>query len=201
MPEPQDLGRRRRICRVALGATAAALLLVTACGDREPASTASRPTIDPVVIGSSSSPPAAVLPTKVQLGEQYLAIVGPFNSTVAEANLTLRAPSSPLASRKAAAGKIADANWAVTGKLRTLKDSIAPPPSGYLAANSTLYQDLSVAIDALIENSMALQANFTAMRDAKTVDAFNAAEAAVNDDGVAARRIRILLGLPDIPTT
>ena len=201
MPEPRDLGRPRRICRVALGATTAALLLVTACGDHEPASPTSRPTIDPAAIGSSSSSPAAALPTKAQLGEQYLAIVGPFNSTVAEANLTLRAPSSPLASRKAAAGKIADANWAVTGKLRTWKDSIAPPPSGYPAANSTLYQDLSVTIDALIEHSMALQANFTAMRDAKTVDAFNAAEAAVNDDGVAARRIRVLLGLPDIPTT
>lgn len=186
---------------MAVSATATALLAVTACGDADRAGPTAGPAFDPVAISSSSGSPQPALPTKAQLGEQYLAIVGPFNSTAAEANLVLRAPSSSLASRKAAAGKIADANWVVIGKLRTMKDSIAVPPSGYPAANSALYQDLSLAIDAMIEDCMAIQSAFTAMRDARSTDTFTAAESAVNDNGVPARRMRVLLGLPDIPAT
>jgi hypothetical protein len=194
-------GRTTGRTTVALAVCAVSLFAVTACGSAEPAPAVPVPAgaVEPVAVTVSSAPAKPVLPSKADLGARYLAIVGPYNTALDAVVADLDAESAPLSKRRAAAGKVADANWALTGELRALKESIVPPATGYPAEDASFYRNLYAALATMVEENMSAQVQYTAMRDAISRAEFDVAYAGLYLDGVAPRRVRSMLGLPDVP--
>jgi hypothetical protein len=150
---------------------------------------------------ASVSASAVALPTKAELAAKYTEVVKPYNEAAKEAGPIVISKESPLPDRIAAAARMAEANWATIEPLRVLRTSIAPPPSGY-PVDDAFYRDLHAAFGGLIDAAVAEQGRWAGMQEAKTPAAFDALwkRHFTLDDGAAARKVRSLLGLPDVQT-
>lgn len=200
-------GLRAPVRIAVLAATAAGLLAVTACGTTDetvaaPPAAVTAAKAEPVALKASTAPPPVVLPVKADLGQQYLELVSPYNRTLSAQLPTFCASNPSLSRLRAAAGRIADANWTLLTNVRTLKESIAPPATGYPSGEEgTYYRGLYASLAALLEEKTADQVAYAAMRDAPTWTEFNIAYASLSTDGVAPRKVRALLSLTDVPST
>jgi hypothetical protein len=153
----------------------------------------------PASVSASAATSAEALPTKADLAARYTEAVKPYNEAAKEAGPIVISKQSPLPDRIAAAARMAEANWATIEPLRVLRTSIEPPPSGY-PADGPFYRDLHAALGSLIDGAIAEQGRWAAMQEAKTPEAFDALwrQHFDLDDGATARKVRSLLGLPDI---
>jgi hypothetical protein len=136
------------------------------------------------------------------LAEKYLAAVAPFNETLRRVLAVLDSSTSQLAQRKAAAGEMAAANWTLIVQIRLIRKTVEMPELGY-PTDASFYTDLDSGLGEMIDRAISAQDGWTRLRDARTSVQFNDTwtSPTFSDDGNPQRRVRSLLGLPDIPTS
>jgi hypothetical protein len=149
---------------------------------------------------AASASPAQALPTKADLAAEYSRIVGSYNSTARSTAPVTTSKTSSIEQLNDAADRMASANWSTLEPLMAMRRSVEMPAAGY-PTDAAFYRDLHSALGTLIDVTTAQQNHWVAMREAQTREQWEAAWDKYNDtdDGSAARRIRALLGLPDIP--
>jgi hypothetical protein len=177
---------------IAVGAIGLSMLTVAACG----AAT------QPRRAGSVSASPVKVavnLPTKDQLATEYLAIVTPYNDVLRRSWPQIEAGTT-LAKGKGIGSDMATANWTKIEKLRAMRKSVEVADGNY-PTDKAFYTDLHLTLGQSIDKSLKVQELWTSLRDARTAEEFDKAlqDTSFDDDGSIARRLRSLLGLPDIP--
>jgi hypothetical protein len=187
---------KRGFVFVAIGLS---LLSATACG---PAKSRGGTTAGTLADTGPSSASAAAMPTKGDLADRYVAASGPYNAALRRNLPTLNSDSATLAQRKSGAADMANANWTLMEKYRAIQQSVEMPPGGY-PRDADFYKEIKEAIGRSIEKSLKNQDLWTRMRDARTLDELNTAwdDDTYYDDGSTQRRVRSLLGLPDVPNS
>jgi hypothetical protein len=179
----------------AIVATAIGLSMLSAaaaCGDAKQ-STQARPAV------SSSSPVAVTLPTRNELADKYLAAAKGYNDVWFKT--TPMTEKTTLAQGKTVGRDMADANWKLIERYREMRKSIEVP-NGEYPTDKDFYNDVHITLGQAIDLALHTHELWTRMRDATTHDELMEAwnDPSFTDDGTVARRMRSLLGLPDIPT-
>jgi hypothetical protein len=183
---------------IVLGAIGFAMLSVAACTDSpQPQPQAAH------AGGASSQPPskAAVnLPTKNQLAVAYDTASSAYNEILAKSWPEIEAGTT-LGRGKGIGAAMANANWTFIERLRAMRTSIEVPGDEY-PTDRAFYTDVHTTLGQAIDKSLHWQELWTRLRDATTAAEFNEAleDPAYTDDGATQRRLRSLLGLPDIPS-
>jgi hypothetical protein len=174
----------------------AAVLAVSGCGE------SNRPVKVELVQAAEPTPSVAAVaaPTKPALAAEYLKIVNPLNKISSELNVALEPKRRKLSTLKRLSTNYTTENWKALKLLRKLDDSIQVSDSS-TDGDYRFYSDLSGYIRTLISECTDDQEFYRALADADTlneyVDLFSNHQFA---DGDAARNIRVLLDLPDIPS-
>src|SRR5215207_8411750 len=177
---------------IAASAIGLSLLSVAACGDTQRPARSGGAAV-------SATPVAVNLPSKDQLGQEYLAIAAAYND-VWRKNKSLLDSGPTLAKGRSAASDMATANWALIEKYRAMRSSVEVPGGNYPTAKD-FYSDVHTTLGQAIDKKLHFQDMWTRMRDATSQAEFDEAwnDPSYNDDGVTQRRLRSLLGLPDVP--
>jgi hypothetical protein len=190
---PLIRGNRMQMSRaIVVTAIGLSMLSVTACGNSP----------RPVRAGSVSASPSKVavnLPTKDQLANDYLTVVTAYNDVMRKSWPQIEAGTT-LAKGKGIGSDMATANWTKIEKFRALRKSIEVPDNNY-PTDKAFYTDLHTSLGQAIDKSLHMQELWTRLRDATTAAEFDEAleDPSYKDDGATQRRLRSLLGLPDIP--
>jgi hypothetical protein len=179
---------------VVLVAVSLSTLFAAACGG----------TLQPNRAGQVSKPPtkpAVNLPTKDQLADDYAKASSAFNDVWRRSRPVIEGGST-LAKGKGIGSDMATANWALIEDFRAMRKSIEVPDNNY-PTDKDFYTDVYTTLGQAVDKALHMQDLWTRLRDATTVEEFNEAwnDPAYDDDGVVQRRLRSLLGLPDIPQT
>jgi hypothetical protein len=169
------------------------LSTAAACG-------ATKQSTGPTAVTSSSSAPVAVsLPTRDELADKYLAAAKAYNDVWFKT--TPMTDKTTLAQGKAVGTAMANANWTLIEDFRAMRKSVEVPNGNY-PKDKDFYNDIHTTLGQAIDKSLHLHQLWTRMRDSETraelMEAWE--DPSYADDGVVARRMRSLLGLPDIPT-
>jgi hypothetical protein len=182
---------------VALAAIGFSLLFTAACGGfMQPSK--SKP--EPPPTSSSPTPVAAALPTKEDLAKKYLAAAETYNNVLSKYYPIMESESMTLADGRAAGAAMGAANWTLIESKRAIRKSVEEPPGGY-PTEAEFYKDVYSTLGQGIDLNLRDQGLWTRLRDAATLDEFHKAynDPAYDDDGSVNRRMRSLLGLPDVP--
>jgi hypothetical protein len=143
---------------------------------------------------------AAPLPTKEELAKTYLAAGVAYNDVWFKYKPILESETMTLAQGQSAGSGMATANWTLIEAMRSIRKSVQAPPGGY-PTDAEFYKDVNDTLGEVIELALTMHGLWTRVRDATTPTEFKAAweDSTYRDDGVVKRRMRSLLGLPDLP--